>query len=143
MAANERIVFDQRHNSLCIPGNAIIRFRRASIVEVCGNFAIACRNSQQNSWRSARLCCNFRGRYGPRRKSCDQRDPRCVDVGRPCSSKTRVRYANPGANITGVSVMGTELDAKGLEILAELLAARSTIFLLADPQPIAHIGMGA
>lgn len=50
---------------------------------------------------------------------------------------------NPGANITGVSVMGTELDAKGLEILAELLAARSTIFLLADPQPIAHIGMGA
>jgi putative tryptophan/tyrosine transport system substrate-binding protein len=40
---------------------------------------------------------------------------------------------NPGANITGVSVMGTELDAKRLEILAELLPARSTILLLADP----------
>jgi putative ABC transport system substrate-binding protein len=38
-----------------------------------------------------------------------------------------------GENITGVSVMGTELDAKRLEILAELLPARSTILLLADP----------
>src|SRR5262244_1803075 len=40
---------------------------------------------------------------------------------------------NPGGNITGVSVMGTELDAKRLEILAELLPARSTVLLLADP----------
>ena len=40
---------------------------------------------------------------------------------------------SPGANITGVSVMGTELDAKRLEILAELLPARSTVLLLADP----------
>ena len=30
----------------------------------------------------------------------------------------------PGGNITGVSVMGTELDAKRLEILAELLPAQ-------------------
>src|SRR5215471_814357 len=40
---------------------------------------------------------------------------------------------NPGGNITGVSVMGTELDAKRLEILAELIPARSTVLLLADP----------
>jgi putative ABC transport system substrate-binding protein len=40
---------------------------------------------------------------------------------------------NPGSNITGVSIMGTELDAKRLEILAELLPARSTVLLLADP----------
>ena len=40
---------------------------------------------------------------------------------------------NPGANITGVSVLGTELDAKRLEILAELLPARSRVLLLADP----------
>jgi putative ABC transport system substrate-binding protein len=40
---------------------------------------------------------------------------------------------NPGGNITGVSIMGTELDAKRLEILAELLPARSSILLLADP----------
>jgi putative ABC transport system substrate-binding protein len=40
---------------------------------------------------------------------------------------------NPSGNITGVSVMGTELDAKRLEILAELLPARSTVLLLADP----------
>jgi putative ABC transport system substrate-binding protein len=40
---------------------------------------------------------------------------------------------NPTGNITGVSIMGTELDAKRLEILAELLPARSTILLLADP----------
>jgi len=39
----------------------------------------------------------------------------------------------PGGNITGVSVMGTELDAKRLEILAEILPARSTLLLLADP----------
>jgi putative ABC transport system substrate-binding protein len=40
---------------------------------------------------------------------------------------------NPGGNITGVSVMGTELDAKRLAILAELLPARSAVLLLADP----------
>jgi len=40
---------------------------------------------------------------------------------------------NPGGNITGVSVMGTELDAKRLEILAELIPQRSTVLLLADP----------
>jgi putative ABC transport system substrate-binding protein len=40
---------------------------------------------------------------------------------------------NTGGNITGVSVMGTELDGKRLEILAELLPARSTVLLLADP----------
>jgi ABC-type uncharacterized transport system substrate-binding protein len=40
---------------------------------------------------------------------------------------------HPEGNITGVSIMGTELDAKRLEILAELLPARSTILLLADP----------
>jgi putative tryptophan/tyrosine transport system substrate-binding protein len=39
----------------------------------------------------------------------------------------------PEANITGVSIMGTELDAKRLEILAELLPSRSNVLLLADP----------
>jgi ABC-type uncharacterized transport system substrate-binding protein len=39
----------------------------------------------------------------------------------------------PGGNVTGVSIMGTELDAKRLEILSELLPARSTVLLLADP----------
>jgi putative ABC transport system substrate-binding protein len=39
----------------------------------------------------------------------------------------------PGGNITGVSIMGTELDAKRLEILAELLPPRSIVLLLADP----------
>jgi putative ABC transport system substrate-binding protein len=38
----------------------------------------------------------------------------------------------PGSNITGVSIMGTELDAKRLEILAEILPARSTVLLLSD-----------
>jgi putative tryptophan/tyrosine transport system substrate-binding protein len=40
--------------------------------------------------------------------------------------------AHPGANITGVSVLGTELDAKRLQLLSELLPARSSILLLAD-----------
>lgn len=39
---------------------------------------------------------------------------------------------HPGGNITGVSIMGTELDAKRLEILAEVLPARSKVLLLAD-----------
>ena len=39
----------------------------------------------------------------------------------------------PGGNITGISIMGTELDAKRLEILAQILPARSTVLLLADP----------
>jgi putative ABC transport system substrate-binding protein len=39
----------------------------------------------------------------------------------------------PGSNVTGLSIMGTELDAKRLEILAELLPPRSVVLLLADP----------
>lgn len=39
----------------------------------------------------------------------------------------------PEGNITGVSIMGTELDSKRLEILAELLPKRGTVLLLADP----------
>ncbi len=39
---------------------------------------------------------------------------------------------HPGGNITGVSIMGTELDAKRLELLAEFLPARSTVLLLSD-----------
>src|SRR5262245_60692418 len=38
----------------------------------------------------------------------------------------------PEGNITGVSIMGTELDAKRLEILAELVPPRSTVLSLAD-----------
>lgn len=39
----------------------------------------------------------------------------------------------PERNTTGLSIMGTELDAKRLEILAEMLPKRSTVLLLADP----------
>ena len=38
----------------------------------------------------------------------------------------------PGGNMTGISVLATELDVKRLEILALLLPARSTVMLLAD-----------
>jgi ABC-type uncharacterized transport system substrate-binding protein len=40
--------------------------------------------------------------------------------------------SRPGGNLTGLSVLGTELDAKRLEILAEVLPARSAILLLSD-----------
>ena len=40
--------------------------------------------------------------------------------------------ARPERNITGVSILGTELDAKRLGILAELLPPRSRVLLLAD-----------
>src|SRR5215217_3020574 len=46
---------------------------------------------------------------------------------------------HPGANITGVSIMGTELDAKRLELLAEVLPSRSTILLRPDA---ARSGLG-
>ena len=39
----------------------------------------------------------------------------------------------PGGNTTGVSILGTELDAKRLELLAQMLPPRSTVLLLADP----------
>jgi len=48
-------------------------------------------------------------------------------------AKLVTNMRQPGGNTTGVSIMGTELDAKRLEILAEMLPARSSVMLLADP----------
>jgi putative ABC transport system substrate-binding protein len=48
-------------------------------------------------------------------------------------AKIVTNMRQPEANITGVSIMGTELDAKRLEILAEVLPSRTTVLLLADP----------
>ncbi len=48
-------------------------------------------------------------------------------------AKLVTNMRQPAGNITGVSIMGTELDAKRLEILAELLPTRSIVLLLADP----------
>jgi putative tryptophan/tyrosine transport system substrate-binding protein len=39
----------------------------------------------------------------------------------------------PEGNTTGLSIMGTELDAKRLELLAEILPQRSSVLLLSDP----------
>jgi len=44
-----------------------------------------------------------------------------------------VSMRQPAGNITGISIMGTELDAKRLEILADLLPPRSRVLLLSDP----------
>ena len=44
-----------------------------------------------------------------------------------------ISMRQPEGNITGVSIMGTELDAKRLEILAEMLPKRGSVLLLADP----------
>src|SRR5262245_56942678 len=48
-------------------------------------------------------------------------------------AKLVTNMRQPGGNITGVSIMGTELDAKRLEILAEVLPPRSAVLMLADP----------
>ena len=47
-------------------------------------------------------------------------------------AKLVTNMRHPGANTTGLSVMGTELDAKRLELLAEMVQSRGTILLLAD-----------
>src|SRR4051794_22061515 len=47
-------------------------------------------------------------------------------------AKLVTNMRRPEGNITGVSIMGTELDAKRLEILAELLPSRSSVLLLSD-----------
>jgi len=47
-------------------------------------------------------------------------------------AKLVLNLTRPEGNTTGVSIMGTELDAKRLELLAELLPARSSVMLLAD-----------
>ena len=47
-------------------------------------------------------------------------------------AKLVLNLTRPEGNTTGVSIMGTELDAKRLELLAELLPPRSTVMLLAD-----------
>jgi putative tryptophan/tyrosine transport system substrate-binding protein len=44
-----------------------------------------------------------------------------------------ISMRQPEGNLTGVSIMGTELDSKRLEILAEILPKRSAVLLLADP----------
>src|SRR4029077_2536996 len=41
--------------------------------------------------------------------------------------------AHPGANLTGVSVMGSELAAKRLELLSELVPQTGAIALLVNP----------
>jgi putative ABC transport system substrate-binding protein len=48
-------------------------------------------------------------------------------------AKLVANMGRPEGNTTGVSIMGTELDAKRLEILAEMLPKRSAVLLLADP----------
>jgi putative ABC transport system substrate-binding protein len=47
-------------------------------------------------------------------------------------AKLVTRMARPEGNITGLSVMGTELDAKRLDLIAEVLPRRASILLLAD-----------
>src|SRR5215203_2240949 len=47
-------------------------------------------------------------------------------------AKLVTNMRHPGANTTGLSVMGTELDAKRLELLAEMVQSRGTILLLAN-----------
>jgi putative ABC transport system substrate-binding protein len=42
-------------------------------------------------------------------------------------------FAHPGGNLTGISIMATELDVKRLEILMELVPASRHLAALADP----------
>jgi len=49
-----------------------------------------------------------------------------------------VEIGRPGGRVTGVSMLGTPLDAKRLELLAELLPKGSAVLNLADPRQGTH-----
>ena len=54
-------------------------------------------------------------------------------TGDPVSAGFVVSLARPGANVTGLAIMHTELSAKRLEILAQALPAARRIAVLANP----------
>ena len=51
--------------------------------------------------------------------------------------------AKPGGNITGVSMLITELDAKRIEMLKEILPSARRIGVLNDPAAIGPAGLQA
>jgi putative ABC transport system substrate-binding protein len=48
--------------------------------------------------------------------------------------------AKPGSNVTGVSILATELDAKKLQVLKEILPGAKRIGILNDPTTTAPFG---
>jgi len=56
-----------------------------------------------------------------------------VSAGDPVVKGLVANLAHPGANLTGVSVMGSELAAKRLELLSELVPQTGAIALLVNP----------
>ena len=59
-----------------------------------------------------------------------------VTLGDPVASGHTASLARPGGRVTGVSILLTPLNAKRLELLAELLPKGSAVLILADSRPI-------
>src|SRR5215469_4176651 len=59
--------------------------------------------------------------------------PIVFSSGNPVESGLVASLARPGGNLTGVSLLGTELIAKRLELLSELGPRARVIGLLVDP----------
>ena len=55
-------------------------------------------------------------------------------AGDPVAAGFVASLANPGANVTGVAIMHTELSGKRLELLAEVLPGVKRLAVLANPQ---------
>ena len=73
-------------------------------------------------------------RHGARGQRCDEDDPhrvRCVYD--PVKHGLVASLARPGGNLTGVNILSTEMTAKRLELLREMLPRASRIAVLVNP----------
>src|SRR5262249_26494080 len=66
-------------------------------------------------------------------KSATSTIPIVFNAADPVETGLVASYARPGGNLTGVSILVVELNAKRLELLSELVPRAGTIALLVNP----------
>jgi putative ABC transport system substrate-binding protein len=60
------------------------------------------------------------------------RIPIVVALGEPLNARLAIGFGRPGGNVTGLTVLATELNAKRLELLKEMIPKASRLALLFD-----------
>jgi putative ABC transport system substrate-binding protein len=61
------------------------------------------------------------------------RVPIVVALGEPLNARLASGFSHPGGNVTGLTVLATELNAKRLELLKEMIPKASRLAILFDP----------